>query len=55
MRKGEGRHCDCVRDDGGREIEFDVKRDDFGGPALPESALNEMMKALSRMRKDRVE
>lgn len=44
-----------VRDDGGREIEFDVKRDDFGGPALPESALNEMVKALSRMRKDRVE
>lgn len=44
-----------MRDEDGREIEFDVKRDDFGGPPLPESALNEMVACLNGMRSSKTE
>ena len=38
-----------MKDKDGRKIVFDLKRGDFSGPPLPETALNEMVETINRL------
>ena len=44
-----------MKDEAGRKIVFDLKRGDFSGPPLPESALNEMVEAIGRLQQEKKE